>query len=168
MAVQSGWPDRKEVEGWHKHGHKIFAYNNPQTGIENADIYRRNYGLIMWKYGYDGIADNAYQHTYGLVWNDFDNPTYRNHSMTYPTANGVVDTIGWEGFREGIDDVRYITTLEALIKKAKSSGERSAVLADAETFVEKLRKSQVIERSDLDELRKEIIAHITNLSGTLS
>ncbi len=166
MAVQSGWPDRKEVEGWHKHGHKIFAYNNPQTGIENADIYRRNYGLIMWKYGYDGIADNAYQHTYGLVWNDFDNQTYRNHSMTYPTANGVVDTIGWEGFREGIDDVRYITTLETLIKKAKSSGERSAALADAEIFVEKLRKSQIIERSDLDELRKEIVAHITNLSGT--
>ncbi len=119
LMIKAGWPDRQQVEGWHKYGHQIFSYANPQTGIENADVYRRNYGLVMWKYDYDGIADNAYQHTYGFIWNDFDNSSYRSHSMTYPTANGVIDTIEWEGFREGIDDVRYITSLEAMIERAK-------------------------------------------------
>jgi len=30
--------------------------------------------------------------------------------------NGVVDTIAWEGYREGVDDVRYITTLAKAIE----------------------------------------------------
>ena len=29
-------------------------------------------------------------------------------------VNGVIDTIAWEGYREGVDDVRYITTLHDL------------------------------------------------------
>lgn len=165
MNVLSGWPDFEEVRGWHGHGHKIFAYNNPQTGVENPDIYRRNFGLIMWKYGYDGIANNAYQHTFGLIWNDFDDKGYRNHSMTYPTTDGVVDTVSWEGYREGIDDVRYITTLEAMIGKAKDLGGDDAVVADAEAFVNNLRTSQAIESENLDDLRNRIVRHITKLSS---
>ncbi len=159
MEVKAGWPDRKFVEGWHKLGHQIFSYANPQTGIENPEIYRRNYGLVMWKYNYDGIADNAYQHTYGFIWNDFDNNLYRSHSMTYPTVDGVVDTIEWEGFREGIDDVRYITTLEAMVRK--STADTSA----AKKFLTKLKNSNTIETANLDNLRKEIIKYIIKLSN---
>ena len=28
-------------------------------------------------------------------------------AMAYPTVDGMIDTIAWEGFREGVDDVRY-------------------------------------------------------------
>jgi hypothetical protein len=41
-------------------------------------------------------------------------------------VNGVVDTIQWEGFREGVDDVRYVTTLERAIASAPAG---KAVLA---------------------------------------
>ena len=31
--------------------------------------------------------------------------------FTYPTSDGVIDTVQWEGFREGVDDTRYLATL---------------------------------------------------------
>ena len=36
---------------------------------------------------------------------------YRDHVFAYPTSNGVIDTIQWEGWREGVDDTRYVATL---------------------------------------------------------
>ena len=165
MQVHAGWPDREDVAGWHKNGRQIFAYSNPQVGVENPETYRRNYGLIMWQYDYDGIADNAYQQTFGFIWNDFDHNVYRSHSFTYPTVDSVVDTIAWEGFREGIDDVRYITTLEAMIKRMKNSDKHSVAVADAEAFVGDLRSSSAIETDDLDDLRRKIVTQITKLSS---
>ena len=52
--------------------------------------------------------------------------TYRDHVFAYPTLNGVIDTIQWEGFREAVDDVRYLTTLCARIAKAKTNAASAA------------------------------------------
>ncbi len=61
----------------------------------------------------------AYQYRYGdSIWNDYDSPSYRDHVFAYPTTNGVIDTIQWEGFREGVDDTRYAASL---IKKEGST-----------------------------------------------
>jgi len=164
LQVRAGWPDRKDVAGWHNNGNQVFAYANPQVGIENPETYRRNYGLVMWKYDYDGIANNAYQQTFGFIWNDFDHNVYRSHSFTYPTIDGVVDTIAWEGYREAIDDVRYITTLETIISKMKNSGKHSVAVSNAEKFVNDLRNSSAIETDDLDDLRRKIVTNIIKLS----
>lgn len=164
MVVKEGWPDRKHVEGWHARGQKIFSYANPQIGVENPETYRRNFGLLMWKYEYDGIANNAYQQNFGFVWNDFDHNYYRSHTIAYPTVDGVVDTIAWEGFREGIDDVRYMTTLEKLIRTVgQSAGKNDAAVANAERFVAELKSSETILTESLDIIRKRIIEHIQNI-----
>jgi len=34
--------------------------------------------------------------------------------MTYPTIDGVVDTLQWEGFSEGTWDMRYLSLLKKL------------------------------------------------------
>ena len=63
----------------------------------------------MWNAGYDGAMNFAYQHAYGpSIWNDFDSASthYRDHVFAYPTTDGVIDTIEWEGWREGVDDTR--------------------------------------------------------------
>ena len=75
--------------------------------------------------------DYAYQHGFGHVWNDFDDKTYRDHVFAYPTLNGVIDTVQWEGFREGVDDVRYLTTLRALIEQGKADPAKQQVAAEA-------------------------------------
>jgi hypothetical protein len=56
----------------------------------------------------------AYQHGFGNIWNDFDHPEFRDHVFAYPTTNGLVSTVQWEGFRSAVDDVRYLSTLLAL------------------------------------------------------
>jgi hypothetical protein len=102
---------------WHDYGHEIFSYGNPQVGIENPEIYRRNYGYTLWNAGYDGAMDFAYQYKYGqTIWNDYDHDSgtgtrYRDHVFAYPISDGVIDTIQWEGFREGVDDTRYVASL---------------------------------------------------------
>ena len=112
-AILSGYKP-KEVEKWHRLGSRVLSYGNPQVGLEDPNIYRRNYGFKLWAGGYDGCMPYAYQHAFGHIWNDFDHPKFRDHVFAYPTTDGLVSTIQWEGFREAVDDVRYLSTLLAL------------------------------------------------------
>ncbi|MGD0229332.1 MAG: hypothetical protein ABSC19_03100 [Syntrophorhabdales bacterium] len=112
LPILGGPPKPHTVEKWHGLGKKVFLYGNPQVGIEDPDVYRRNYGIALACSGYDGEMDYAYQHAFGgSIWNDFDDKTFRDHVFAYPTSDGVIDTVEWEGFREGVDDVRYLATL---------------------------------------------------------
>jgi PKD repeat protein len=100
---------------WQSVGGKAAEYGNPQGGVENASIYRANYGFKLWNAGFNGSFDWGYQYGHGgFAWNDWDSTArsgYLAEDLTYPTTTGVVDTIEYEGLREGIDDTRYIATL---------------------------------------------------------
>jgi Concanavalin A-like lectin/glucanases superfamily len=144
-------------------GNKIFSYANPQVGVEDPEIYRRNYGLRLWKYGYDGTMDFAYHYSFNNIWNDFYNITYKDHNFTYPTINGVIDTIAWEGFREAVDDTRYIATLSKAIEESPASQAKT----DAVNFIDNLKETNRLEYDDLSEIRKDIIDHILKLWGPI-
>ncbi|GAH00485.1 unnamed protein product [marine sediment metagenome] len=138
----------------------MFNYGHPQCGVEEPETYRRNFGLLLWKAGYDGAMDYAYQHSFTHEWNDFDNPSYRDHTMAYPTENGVVDTIQWEGFREAVDDVRYVTTLIEAVETAKAAGGTKARLAWAtEPWI-----GTIDPQADLDATRRQMIQRIIALT----
>lgn len=115
LAVVSGLPKAETAAAWHSVGSEAFAYLCPQVGVERPDVYRRNFGLVLWRSGYDGCMDYAYQHAFHSIWNDFDDRDYRDHVFAYPTVNGVVGTLAWEGWREAVDDARYVATLERAI-----------------------------------------------------
>jgi hypothetical protein len=105
LAILVGSFNRSVVDGWHSQDKKIFSYGNPQVGIEDPALYRKNYGFELWNAGYDGEMNYAYQHGFGSsIWNDFDHSRYRDHVFAYPTTDGVIDTVQWEGFREAIDE----------------------------------------------------------------
>lgn len=154
-------PDRTVADSFRGHGNKVFAYNTPQVGIENPLVYRRNYGLRLWQAGYDGAMDYAYQHGFGFVWNDFDHDEFRDHNFTYPTSTGVISTIAWEGFREGVDDVRYINVLEALIDKESLSGDQKKreTANDAARFLSVLKDYT----GDLDSMRRQLVQYSVQL-----
>jgi hypothetical protein len=158
VAVYAGPPVAEEADKYHQAGHQIFSYANPQVGVEQPETYRRNFGLLLWKTGYDGAMDYAYQHSFGHSWNDFDHQRYRDHNFTYQTADGVIDTIQWEGFREGVDDVRYLTTLLKAIKVAKANPTKAAAAEDAERWLKQLDIT-----GDLHEVRCEIARRIIAL-----
>jgi hypothetical protein len=156
--------DKKEPEKWHSIGHKLTRYATPHAGVENPEVYRRSYGLMLWKADYDGAMDFCYWHPSGYVWNDFDDRNVRGFCYVYPTANGVIDTIAWEGFREAMDDIRYATTLRLAIEKGKNS--QKSQLQDKARSAEKWLGQLDIHKTDLDTIRLKMIEHILELSGT--
>jgi hypothetical protein len=115
----------------------VYLYGQPQTGIANPFIYRKNYGYFLIKNDYTGAMPFAYQFAFpgtvrkgdlsgGLcfssktgycsIWNNFDDSIYYDHMFTYPTTNGVIDTVQWEGYAAAITDTRYYYTLVDLMK----------------------------------------------------
>ncbi len=163
LLVQQGTPSMVEAEKWHSRGHKIWNYGNPQGGVEDPDIYRRTYGLLLWENGYDGACTFAYQGVYTYAWNDFDNKEYRDHMFTYPTINGPIGTVEWEGYKEAVDDVRYVTTLQRFIKNVKSSGnmQKREIARRAEKYLKTIHPLT----SNLDEVRTRMTNYILQLSG---
>jgi hypothetical protein len=159
-------PSKEEAAKWHSKGHQIVNYSNPQTGIEEPMTYRRNYGFLLWQNDYDGAMDHAYMISYRNIWNDFDSH-YREENMVYPTADGVVDTLEWEGYREGVDDVRYLMTLLKAIKRAKESNDpkKVKIALVAEKYLEEL-KAAALQTRNLDTVRMELIFHILKVNGS--
>jgi hypothetical protein len=149
VAVVAGPLNATHAAQWHSYGKRIFSYANPQVGAENPEIYRKNYGFALWNAGYDGAMNFAYQYGFGpSIWNDFDSAEthFRDHVFAYPTSNGVIDTIQWEGWREGVDDTRYLATL---IKHKGSDTVGRAIITDS-----------LSRGDDMSTIRKKVIKQI--------
>ena len=159
MLVAAGVPVRSEATRYHAVGGRIFSYANPQVGVENPLFYRRNYGILLWQQDYDGAMPYAYQHSEGSPWNDFDG-RYRDHMFTYPTIDGVIDTLAWEGFREGVDDMRYLATLVKRLETLKPCAEAAAPFKAAKQHLDSL-KLRSLDR--LDEERLAIVNLLLSL-----
>lgn len=114
---RAGEPAADNAAAWHQRGHLIWNYANPQTPAEDPELYRRNYGLYLWRLDYDGACTYCFMDSSGAQWNDIDDDTYRDHCLAYPTVDGVVTTVALAGFREGQDDLRYVSTLRTLIAR---------------------------------------------------
>jgi hypothetical protein len=155
------WPEI--ADKYHSYGHKIYSYNNPQVVPDAPELFRRNYGLALWQADYDGTMDYAYQNSMGDIWNDFDYNQFRDHVFAYPTMNGVVDTTKWEGFREGVTDMRYLAALQNEIAAAKGRG-RNATATEAENYLAQLKSSDLKDKN-LDAVRSQMIDYILKLSA---
>jgi len=141
-------------------GHRVFSYGNPQAGVELPATYRRNYGIKLWAAGYDGGFDYEYQnHEVAQAYDDFAERHYRNHTMAYPTPGRPIDTRQWEGWREGIDDVRYLGTLLKAMDQAERAGRAETLLGEARQWVTAITGDE-----DLDALRREMARRIIELS----
>jgi len=174
LLVHNRQPSVHEATKWQGSGHKIFNYDNPQAGPENPVLFRLNYGIVLWANGYDGAMPYAYQHCFGSCWNDVDHPSYRDENLTYPTADGVIDTLAWEGFREAVDDVRYLTTLEKLLSDASTN--TTAAADQARVFLSTLKTTVLSKQThsgkynlkmdiDLDAVRDQVVGHIDAITN---
>ncbi len=116
LAVIANDFDPVAVDEIKRRGNRVFSYANPQVGLEDPDRYRRSHGFELWKAGYDGTMTYAYNDIADEMWNDFDGDKNRRDFMfTYPIEDALIGTVQWEGLREGIDDLRYLATLEDLV-----------------------------------------------------
>ena len=129
------------------------------VGPENPAFNRRQNGMGAYLSNYSALCN--YAHHLG-PYND-DRTTYRPMVFAYGIYDGVLDTLQWEGFREGIDDIRYATLMTRLAREARDSGNRDRDYAGRKAlyFLGSFRK----DHDDLDYCRSEMIRHIGILRG---
>ena len=94
-------------------------YANHHVGTEDPAFNRRQNGLAAYLAGYSCLCN--YAHHFG-PYND-DTSGYKPMVFAYGTGDGVLDTLQWEGFREGVDDIRYATLMCSLARNAKKSND---------------------------------------------
>ncbi len=113
------WPEvDSSTRIWNEVGNAHVAwYAAMHVGPENPAFNRRQYGLANYLANYSATCN--YAHHFGS-YND-DRTTYRPMVFAYGVHGGVLDTIQWEGYREGIDDIRYATALKRLAQAAARS-----------------------------------------------
>jgi hypothetical protein len=123
-------------------GKSIWTYN----GAANPFIpsaCRFNVGFYMWRLGVAGQLNFTYQLYYyhRNLYNPLDNPGPVMYGHTYPGSEGPISTITWEAIREGIDDLRYIKTLERHIESAEKRKDAAAlkVIREAKLFLTDLQ-----------------------------
>ena len=158
---------QKELELFHESNPDALVgwYANPHCGPECPDYFRRIHGLSAWKAGYDVAANYCWWRN---NWNDMAvpyEPNLRAIVCIYGAADGILDTLAWEGMREGLDDIRYATLLKQLALKAAKS-EDGQVLAKGRRVLSFLAYWDGY-RDDPDAFRAECINHILDLNAAL-
>ena len=155
--------DREATRLWNEVGHAWVAwYATHHVGPENPAFTRRQYGMAPYLANYSAICN--YAHHYGS-YND-RRETYKPMVFAYGTYGGVIDTLGWEGFREGIDDIRYATMLKRLAKEAIANTD-DIKIRYAGQIVHQFFAELENDSADLNEARLEMINHILKLRAIL-
>ena len=144
-AVTCGsFPSAKDIKNYQSTGREVYIYANPHAGREQPYTYRRNVGLLLFKSGVNGAGWFA------------DYCEYQDIVFVYYTKTGQIDTLQWEGWREGVDDVRYLTTLQKALDAAKDKNLQA--VSQARSWLASLKTTD-----DAQEVRQNTIAHIMAL-----
>ena len=147
---------RKGVDGMHRQGKRAFTYMNPAAGVPAPDLHRRNHGLGMWRVGFDGTANWAYTHIAG---SKHDQDLW--HACVFRLDQGVLDTLHYEGLREGVDDIRYLTTLLSRLGEATGRFPEEPVVAETQQWLAGVDA----ENGNLDDIRAEMARRIVALQS---
>ena len=149
---------RLMIDGTHRRGNRIYTYGFPRAGLHLPQMQRRAGGLGLWQSGFDGSMTWAYTHI-----SRGKKPVDQVLSEAYVLRgeDGVMDTLHWEGLREGVDDVRYLTTLLDLLGRAAGTHGRDPLVAGTWTWLTGLDATT----ADLNAIRAEMARRITALGG---
>jgi len=95
----------------------------------NAGTGRFPYGFFFWKMAKYGVRGK-------VEW--YYNLNNEQGSVVRTDGATVYPTLDYERSREGIDDLRYLVTLERLVAEAKKAGRAAAEVAKAEDLLKSL------------------------------
>lgn len=171
---------QKDVQ---KSGNKMWWYGSGCYDGQNGLMPNRYLtGFLNWKTGAEGHHSWIYYWPFGDPYDDFDSGR-KDFCIVYPSKEPwkkPIPTLQWEGIREGIDDARYVYTLEYYIKKCHDSGDEElrAKAADAGTklkgildsvpwFKEYERDKSLFANASADHLRSKIAGMIISLKADL-
>lgn len=157
--------DDYQCEKWHALHGRIFSCGALFAGPDNPDLIRRTFGYKIYRASYDGFFLPAFPSAVHC-WDERRNPgLYRNQTFAYPTQNGQINTLAYEGLREGIDDIRYITLLRQLGDEAFKKNNQDAIYSVKRAIaIFELSETGIM---DLDLLKMELADHIIVISKQL-
>ena len=138
-------------------------YARMHVGPENPTYNRMQYGMAPYLAGHSAACN--YAHHFG-PYND-DTQGYRPMVFAYGIYDGVLDTIQWEGFREGIDDIRYATLMCDLARQAIQSDKLEVRFAGRKAF-QFLAMFDYENGGDLNACRREMTRFILQLRDLLA
>ena len=162
-----------------KNDKEYWAYHNCDANRSFGKV-RFSYGQIPSYYDATGMFFWSYNFYRGDPWNDFDRDGGdADWVIVYPSQDGKrpVQTLAFKGLIEGIDDVRYIKTLEDLVKekdpgrwerlnahiKSKQNKMFEGIILDHRVFTDEdfFRNTKP---TDTENLRDFVIKEILNYS----
>jgi len=110
-------------------GAELWTYTGSATYGFSAKGDRYFFGLFGAAIGADGVTQWPYQWPDPGWDGEIADASFKpllggggvGHNYSFATPEGLLNTIGFEGIREGIDDAKYIHTLRQWIAKAMES-----------------------------------------------
>ena len=166
--------------------------------MEKPNLHRVLAGVYLWKSGADGISPYCYQHPPIAPFNPFDDfdewepnfhvgaemRPFKDHMATYPCASGSIPTLQWKGMAEGIRDLKYLATLDAVLREADSYSALDfqvvAIREHIENFLQKIDLKNIeitseteaepfthLKAEDYDDFRENIIEYIVLLKRAM-
>ncbi|RLE31206.1 hypothetical protein DRJ54_00980 [Candidatus Acetothermia bacterium] len=161
-------------------GDVAWVYYNLRGLGGRPEFSRAVAGFYLWNSPFSGLAAWTYHIFFGDPYDDLDGPR-GDFAYAYPDPDRnfapTLPTLRWEGFREGVDDLRYLTTLEGALAVAQEEPEKRAAVARAQALLGEL-KAQIercgpelrgllayLEPEDYQAWRWRIAQAILELSG---
>jgi hypothetical protein len=149
---------------------QLWEYNGSRVRF---DIGRRTY--VASRRGLTGFKRNGYLFVCSQPYFDFSDEE-ASWSEVFPSHdNGLNDTVGWERTANGVNDYRYMSTLERLIKKARTDKKATAEADAADAYLSEQVKSIDLDNhqsgnltpEQFDEFKRTMAGHIATLAKAL-
>jgi hypothetical protein len=172
MPVSISHTSKKALELTKQGGKELWEYD----GSYNRAIAGR-FLYVAAQAGLKGYLTNGYMYVCSDPYFDWTGEE-SSWCVAWPSKHGVTDTERWERVSDGINDYRYLATLDHLIKKAQTAGtpgKGQAEAAAAEAFMKQdLKGIDIDDRStakmtgaEFDQFRKTTAGHIAALAKAL-
>jgi hypothetical protein len=123
-------------------GDRLAFYYNTRNVGGRPEFSRVTFGLYAWNSPFLDQGVWIYQSFHEDPYDDTDR---RNGDLAYaypdPERNyaPTIPTLRWEGVREGIDDLRYLYTLEQAMETAQGDPAKAEAVAAAQALLDSLR-----------------------------
>ncbi len=120
-----GHYNREKVLQETKQGHPFWYYENGMFYAHSTLASRGHAGFQFLRSGAEVATAWGFAATQANPYNDFDGG-HKDWNVIFPGVDGPTPTIYWELCREGVDDCRYVATLQEQIRQAREQGQLAA------------------------------------------
>jgi len=116
-----GHYNRDKVLQEARQGHPFWYYENGMFYAHSTLASRGHAGFEFLRSGAEVATAWGFAATNANPYNDFDGG-HKDWNVIFPGVDGPTPTIYWELCREGVDDCRYVATLQQQIRQAREQG----------------------------------------------